>query len=122
MTTMMKAFTKFNYLQKILAIIMILLGIPMLIFGKSVAASTMLMCGLYLLFISFQKVEDERSSRLKMSSIFISFFVAYVFKLISSELYRFHLLPMEMTEINHFIILVLSLTNIIFYYRLYFTD
>jgi hypothetical protein len=122
MTTLTQTLIKFGYYQKIMGIIMIALGIPMLIFGKSVGTSHMLMTGLFVLLTAFDKKQDERSLSLKTSSIFVAFIFAYVLKIVSAELFRFHIIPMELTEINHFIILVLGLTNIFYYFRLYFTD
>ena len=122
MTTLTQTLIKFGYYQKIMGIIMIALGIPMLIFGKSVGTSHMLMTGLFVLLTAFDKNQDERSVSLKTTSIFVAFIFAYTIKMVSSELFRFHVIPMELTEINHFIILVLGLTAIFYYLRLYFTD
>jgi len=122
MTTLTQTLIKFGYYQKIMGIIMIALGIPMLIFGKSVGTSHMLMTGLFVLLTAFDKNQDERSVSLKTTSIFVAFIFAYTIKMVSAELFRFHVIPMELTEINHFIILVLGLTAIFYYLRLYFTD
>jgi len=122
MTTLTKALMRFSIFQRIMAITMIVIGISMLIFRQSVAGSQMLMTGLFLLITALEKDQDERSMSLKATSIFIAFVLAYTFKVMSHKLYHFNWLPMEMTQINHFIILVLALTNMIYYCRLYFTD
>ena len=122
MTTFTKALMRFSIFHRIIAITLIVIGTSMLIFRQSVTGSQMLMTGLFLLITVSEKNQDERSMSLKASSIFIAFIIAYTFKITSHELYHFNWLPMEMTEINHFIILVLALTNMIYYCRLYFTD
>jgi hypothetical protein len=126
MIKLTKTFTRLSYYQKILGIFMIALGIPMLIFGKSTgtssATSTVLMYGLFALLSAAEKAQDERSLSLKASSTFAGFFFGYTIKLVTSYLYEAHMITVQMTEINHFIILVLSLSTLIFYYRLYFTN
>jgi hypothetical protein len=126
MTKLTKTFTRLSYYQKILGIFMIALGIPMLIFGKSTgtssATSTVLMYGLFALLSAAEKGQDERSLSLKASSTFAGFFFGYTIKLVTAYLYEAYILSVQMTEINHFIILVLSLSTLIFYYRFYFTN
>jgi len=126
MTKMTKTFTRLSHYQKILGIFMIVLGIPMLIFGKSTGTSagtsTVLMYGLFALLSAAEKGQDERSLSLKTSSTFAGFFFGYTIKLVSSYLYEAHIIAVQMTEINHFIILVLSLSTLIFYYRFYLSN
>ncbi len=105
--------------QKYVGVFCVLIGIPIFLFDSRQGAEIVLLIGLFTLFTAPQKTEDERSISLKTSSLYLSFILAYAFKLLSSNLYSHHLIPFEMTAINHFMILVFSLSLVIYYFRFY---
>jgi hypothetical protein len=119
MTRIVKAFAFLRSFQKIIAISSIVLSALYLILGNPSLATMHLMMGLYLLLSSFQKVEDERSSSLRYTSLYVSLVFSYTVKMVSSFLYDKQLISYRMTDINHFIILVLLIANITYYVRLY---
>lgn len=112
-------FTKLFNFQKYVGIFCIIIGIPISLLDSNKGSEMLLLVGLFMLFTSPQNPEDERSISLKTSSLYISFILAYVFKILSSNLYSHHLFPIEMTAINHFMILVFSLSLVIYYFRFY---
>lgn len=114
-----KSFAKLFNFQKYIGIFCIAIGIPIFLLDTKKGSEILLLVGLFTLFTAPQKVEDERSVSLKTSSLYISFILAYVFKILSSNLYSHHLFPIEMTAINHFMILVFSLSLVIYYFRFY---
>lgn len=114
-----KRLLKILYYQKYLGIFLILIGLPMIIFVSGEKAAFPLMIGLYTLYTSMEKVEDERSISIKTSSLYIAFIFSYAVKLLVTDFYRRGILPFDLTEINHFVILVLSLAAVICYSRLY---
>ena len=116
---MIKTFAFLRSFQKIIAFSAIALSALYFILGNSSLATMHLMMGLYLLLSSFQKVEDERSSSLRYTSLYVSLIFAYTVKIVSSYLYEKQLISFQMTDINHFIILVLLIANITYYVRLY---
>jgi hypothetical protein len=114
-----KNFAKLFDFQKCVGIFCIAIGIPIFLLDTNKGSEVLLLVGLFTLFTASQKLEDERSVSLKTSSLYISFILAYVFKILSSNLYSHHLFPIEMTAINHFMILVFSLSLVIYYFRFY---
>lgn len=94
-------------------------GVLILFFDHSTGASVPLMIGLFMLFTAPEKMEDERSVSLKTSSLYLAFLLAYTMKLLSTNLYEHGLFPLQLTEINHFIILVFIIALISYYFRLY---
>ena len=110
---------KIIHFQKYLALFLIALGIPTIIFDDSQGAEMPLLVGLFILMISPQKIQDERVVQIKMTSLYLAFIVAYAVKLLTSNLFDHAMLSFQLVEINHFLILILALTNIIFYARLY---
>jgi hypothetical protein len=110
---------KLFYYQKYLGLFLIMVGLPMIFFAPPVNAEFPLMIGLYTLFTSMEKVEDERSLNIKMSSLYIAFIFAYAIKILVSTLFTRQLIPFNLVEINHFVILVLSLAVAIYYSRLH---
>lgn len=114
-----KSFAKLFNFQKYIGIFCIVIGIPIFLLDTNKGSEMLLLVGLFTLFTASQKLEDERSVSLKTSSLYISFILAYVFKILSSNLYSHHLFPIEMTAINHFMILVFSLSLVIYYFRFY---
>lgn len=108
MFTKSKSLTRLFIFQKYVGILCILIAIPILLLDMH--KDMTLLLGLFLLFTAPGKQEDERSLSLKTSSLYISFILTYAFKMLSSNL---------ITEVNHFMILVFSLSLIIYYIRFY---
>ncbi len=105
--------------QRYIGVFLILIGIPIIIFVPYSNAAIPLMIGLFTLYASLEKTEDERSVSLKMSSLYIAFIMGYTLKLITSIDFIHALVPAHLTDINHFIILVFALALAIYYPRLY---
>jgi hypothetical protein len=104
---------------KYLGLVLVIVGIATFMLDKAAGAEIPLLAGLFILFVTKAKVEDERSVVLKSSSAYIALVLGYGFKLISTNLYAHQMLPFQLTEINHFLILVFALANCIYYLRLY---
>lgn len=117
--TTVKRLLKGLYYQKFLGLFLIAIGLPMLIFGTHDGAEFPLMIGLFTLYTSLEKIEDERSVHLKTSSLYIGFILGYAVKLVSTNLYEHDLIPVHLVEINHFVILVFLIAVCIYYPRLY---
>jgi len=115
-----KTIYKLTYYQKFLGIALIAFGLPLAIFNKSSESTSMLISGLFILFISSDKIMDERMRSLKITSMYFAFLVSYVFKYISSELVQMHVMSYEMVNINHFILMVFAVANLTYYSRLFF--
>jgi hypothetical protein len=111
---------KVLYYQKFLGMFLIAVGIPMLFFASHDGAEFPMMIGLFTLYTSLEKIEDERSSHLKTSSLYIAFIFGYAIKLLTSNLYKHDFIAVDLIEINHFVILVFALAVSIYYPRLYF--
>lgn len=107
------AFTWLFKFQKYIAIICILIGTLIMI--GDIHKDLCLILGLNLLFIAPEKREDERSASLKMSSLYGSFLICFVINFISTSFK----LPYQFREVNHFLIMVFSLSILIYYIRLY---
>lgn len=116
-----KFFTKILYYQKFIGILLIAIGVPMSIISKSPESAKVLIFGLFTLFTSWDKIMDERLLSLKMTSIYFAIIVSYAFKMISSELVKQQIFSYELTNINHFIIIVFAVANVTYYSRLYFS-
>lgn len=114
-----KIFTKLLYYQKFIGIALITVGVPLSIIGKSPESTGMLITGLFILFTSWDKIMDERLISLKTSSIYLAVILSYTFKYISAELVKQHLVSYEMTNINHFLLMVFAVANILYYSRLH---
>lgn len=110
---------KMFYYQKYLGVFLVLIGIPLFFLAPSAQANFTLMIGFYILFTSMEKVEDERSLNTKMSSLYIAFIVAYTIQILTRILHSWEVIPIKLTEIDHFIILVLALATALHYGRLY---
>jgi hypothetical protein len=115
-----KTFTKVLYYQKFLGIALITIGIPISIISKSENMS-MLIVGLFVLFTSFDKIMDERLYSLKATSMYIAIIFSYTFKHISTELARQHVVSYEMTNIDHFILMIFAVANITYFSRILFS-
>jgi hypothetical protein len=106
---------------KYFGVILIIMGIPTLILDASRKGSDMpLLAGLFITFISNEKHQDERASLLKGSSALLALVIGYSIKLLVTNLHSHELLSNDLTEINHFLILVFGIALIIFYTRFYF--
>jgi len=70
-------------------------------------------------FVSRDKTEDERAVQLKTSSAYVSLVVGYSLKLLISNLYDHKLISFQLSEINHFLILVFAMALILYYSRVY---
>ena len=108
----------FHY-QKYLALLLIVVGIPTMLLDKTSGSEIPLVVGLFILLVTKEKTEDERSTQIKTTSLYVAFIVSYGVKLLTSNFYDHGWISFELVEINHFLILVLCLANGIFYARLY---
>jgi len=104
---------------KSLGIILALAGILIFFIDKSTGSEIPLLAGLFMIFVSKEKIEDERVKFLKSSSAYIALITGYAFKLISTNLYEHQALSFQLIDINHFLILVFALAICIYYLRLY---
>ena len=86
---------------------------------QSPMAETPLLVGLFTFLITKGARQDERSLGIKMSSTYIALILAYAIKIITANLHTHQLLTVQLTEINHFLILVFSLAIVIYYCRMY---
>lgn len=106
--------------QRYIGFFLIIVGIPTIIINKPTehaGPELPLMFGLFTLFFSTEKVEDERSVHIRTTSLYIAFVVAYTIKLLLSNLYSYHIVAFNLTEINHFIILIFTLAIVIYHFR-----
>ncbi|RRB10989.1 hypothetical protein [Larkinella knui] len=108
-----------NRLVKYLGLLLIGIGIITDLVDQSAGSEIPLLVGLFILFISREKREDERAILLKSSSTSIALIIGYGFKLISSNFYAHQLISFQLTDINYFLILVFALALSIYYLRLY---
>ncbi|WP_270089907.1 hypothetical protein [Sphingobacterium sp. SYP-B4668] len=106
--------------QRYVGIGVTILGIFVIIGDRSAGATVPLMVGLFTLFTSRERVEDERSVSIKTSSLYFALVIAYTIKLLSSYFYSEGLIHWQITEVDYFIILLFSLALVIYYFRLYF--
>ena len=104
-----------------LGLLLTAVGVPVLIIDKSPSAEIPLLVGLFILFISRETRNDERSVAIKTSSAYIALVLGYAIKLVTTNLYSHQLIPVQLTEINHFLILVFALAIAIYYSRMYVT-
>ena len=114
-----KLVAKAFYYQKYLGLFLILIGIPILMTDLSPNSEFPLMIGLFTVFTSLEKVEDERSVSIKMSSLYIAFILAYAINLLTTNLYTHQWIPFRLVQINHFVILVFTIAVSIYYMRMH---
>jgi hypothetical protein len=107
-----------NYL-KYFGILLTVIGIPTLLLDKSAGSELPLLFGLFFIFISKEKSEDERSNSLRVGSMTIAFLVAFLAAHLTKYFFEKGVIGWRLTEINHFSILVFALAVSIFYSRLY---
>lgn len=115
-----KKFTKLLYYQKFLGLFLIVIGIPPFFLDPTPGSEMPLLAGLFIVLVSMEKVEDERSVHLKTTSLYIAFIIGYAVKTVTSNLYFNKIIEWELVEINHFMILVFFVALAIYYFRLYF--
>ena len=113
--------SKFAFLHyfKFLGLALIIIGIPVMFIDKSAGSEIPLVVGLFMVLTGTERTEDERSVMIKTSSLYLAFILSYGLKLITTNLYSHGIIGFQLAEINHFLILVLSLANIIFYSRMF---
>jgi len=119
MTNRPKPAGKIFYYSKYLGLVLATIGIPTMILDSSLGSEIPLLVGLFILLVTTDKVEDERSAQIKTTSLYFAFIISYALKLITSNLYDHGIISFELVNINHFLILTLMLANAIFYGRLY---
>lgn len=119
MTNRPKPAAKIFYYSKYLGLALAIIGIPTMILDSSSGSEIPLLVGLFILLVTTDKVEDERSVQIKTTSLYFAFIISYGVKLIASNLYDHGFISFELVSINHFLILTLILANAIFYGRLY---
>jgi len=109
-----------NFL-KFLGVLLTVAGIPTILLDRSSGSEVPLLFGLFLVFISKEKREDERSTSIRFSSMTIAFLVAFLSAHLTKYFFEKGVIEWRLTEINHFSILVFALAIPIFYSRLYVT-
>lgn len=114
-----KTYAIFRSLQKYIALSAITLSVLYFFLGNPALATMHLLSGLYLLLTSTEKTEDERSTSLRVTSLYVALVLAYTIKLIISFLNDQQLIGFKITDVDHFIIMVLLIANILYYLRLY---
>jgi len=112
------------FYQKYLGTFLVVVGLPIFLFLPPSNASITgpewpLLIGLYTIFFSREKVEDERSASLRATSLMIAFLFGYIIELITTFLYAEGLISWHLTLIKHFIVLVLALAVVIFHWMMY---
>jgi hypothetical protein len=114
-----KSLTQKLYYFKFLGLLLIIAGILTMVFDPSQGSEIPLLAGLFITLITSEKIEDERSLLIKTTSLYIAFIISYGVKLLTTNLYAHQIISFELVEINHFLILVLSIANLIFYSRMF---
>lgn len=104
---------------KSLGLFLVLAGIATFFIDGSKRSEIPLLVGLFIIFVSKEKIDDERVKILKSSSGYLALIAGYAFKLISSNLYEHQMLSFQLIDINQFLILVFALAICIYYLRLY---
>jgi hypothetical protein len=108
-----------HILFKYLGILLAMAGSVILFIDESKGSEIPLLVGLFIIFVSQEKIEDERVKVLKSSSAYIALIVGYALKLMSTNLYEHQVLTFQLIDINYFLILVFALAICIYYLRLY---
>src|SRR5688572_25862678 len=105
MASEVKTPLKIIHYSKYLGLLLVILGVPTMILDHSSGAEMPLLVGLFILLVTTNKNEDERSIQIKTTSLYIAFIIAYGIKLIVTNLHDHALVSFELAEINHFLIL-----------------
>ncbi|TXK44648.1 hypothetical protein FVR03_13480 [Pontibacter qinzhouensis] len=98
---------------------LVAVGIPTLFLDNTIGAEVPLLMGLFFIFISKEKMEDERSYSLRFSSMTLAFLLAFIVAHLTGYLFTKGLITWQLEMINHFSILVFALAIAIFYARIY---
>ncbi|CAL1520245.1 hypothetical protein [Chitinophaga sp. MM2321] len=107
---------------KYFALGFIVAGIPVFMINHMQPGSELLiMTGLFLLFFSKEKVEDERAGKLRTEALMVSFAVGYLLELLLAYLHNKEVTGFDLQHTPYFIMFVLVLAIIIFYTRTFFT-
>ncbi|GGG89432.1 hypothetical protein GCM10007415_24470 [Parapedobacter pyrenivorans] len=104
---------------KVFGLAAVLIGILVLTNDGSRGSEMLLLAGLFILFISHETREDERSATLKASSTQMALIIGYAISLLSTNLYDHQVINVQLVAINHFLILVFALALIIYNIRLH---
>ncbi|MCF0072703.1 hypothetical protein LZD49_19640 [Dyadobacter sp. CY261] len=104
---------------KLASVVLVTIGAIVLFSDPHAGAELPLLIGLFMGFVSRDKMEDERALHLKTSSAYVSLVVGYSLKLLTSNLYDHKLIRFQLSEINHFLILVFAMAIILYYSRVY---
>jgi hypothetical protein len=115
----MKSSIKILYYFKFLGLALIVVGIPVLFLDSSTGSEIPLLVGLFMTLTGTEKIEDERSHMMKTAAIYIAFIISYGAKLLATNLFSHEIISFQLVEINHFLILVLSIANVIYYSRMF---
>ena len=115
----MSRLEKYKPFQKYIAVGCIIVSALNYMLHNLPMAYMHLILGLFLLLTSSQKIEDERSTSLRISSLYGALIWAYGIKMIISLLYDQQIIPFKMTDIDPFFVMVLCIANILYYVRLY---
>ena len=102
---------------KLIGLASIVIGLPIIIIGGQ-GTEIPLLVGLFITLVTRERTDDERSRSIKMTSLYTAFVISYGIKLLSTNLFEHGLVHVQITDVNHFLILTLSLANIIFYSRM----
>ena len=105
----------------IVAIVLIIAGIGVMMRDPSSGHEIVLLAGLFMLYVVKPKGYDERTVQIKAGSAYYALILGYGIKLLSSNLYSHKIIPVQLTEINHFLILVFAIALVLYYGILYFT-
>lgn len=101
---------------------LVLTGIPLLITQHGAfGAELPLITGLFLIFFTKEKMEDERAQQLRTNALMISFVIGYLFEITTTYLHSKGWLGFDLQHPRYFVIFVLGLGIIIFYTRLFFS-
>ncbi|SDF78305.1 hypothetical protein [Chitinophaga filiformis] len=107
---------------KYLGIAFTLAGIPLLVADYlHVGSELLLITGLFLIFFGKEKVEDERAQKLRSEALMISFAVAYIADVAITYLYNGQGLIFSSHQPRYFVVVVLSLSIIIYYVKTFAT-
>ncbi len=117
----MENFFASNFL-KYAGILFIIAGIPLIFIDKTSGSDVLLLFGLFFVFISKEKKEDERSNSIRFSSMTIAFLISFLVSYLTRYFFEKGIIEWRLTEINHFSIMVFSLAILIFYLRLYLIE
>jgi hypothetical protein len=107
---------------KLFSLLLMWFGIAMLVLDGSQGAELPLLAGLFIAFVTREKIEDERTLQFKSSSAYAALVLGYGIKLLVTNLYDHRLISFRLIDINHFLILVFALALILYRTRLYLSS